>query len=171
MNQYARLIIVLAILLGISGTFLLYLAWPSLTGQTIVLALRPVDPFDPFRGQYITLNYEINAIPSVDGAKESDAVYISLKEDENKIWRYESASLEKPQRGIFIKGTIKSIYGGTTRVEYGIEQFFFERHAEFPQRDLTVEVKVSSSGQARISQLLHEGNPINITYRKPSLTS
>ena len=79
--------------------------------------------------------------------------------------------MEKPQRGTFIKGTVKSAYGGTMRVEYGIEQFFFERHADFPQRDLTVEVKVSSSGQARISQLLHEGKPINITYREPSLTS
>ena len=171
MNQYARLIIVLAVLLGISGSFLLYLAWPSLTGQTIVLALRPVDPFDPFRGQYIILNYEISNIPLADGAREGNAVYVTLKEDENKIWGHESASLEKPQRGTFIKGTVKSAYGGTMRVEYGIEQFFFERHADFPQRDLTVEVKVSSSGQARISQLLHEGKPINITYREPSLTS
>lgn len=171
MKQYTRLLVALAVLLGIAGTFLLYLAWSSLTGHTIVLALRPVDPFDPFRGQYIILNYEISTIPFVNGAKEDDAIYVALREDENKIWRYESTSLKKPQQGTFVRGIIKSIYGDTMRVEYGIEQFFFERHAEFPQRDLTVEVKVSSSGQARISQLLHEGKPINITYTKPSLTS
>ena len=57
------------------------------------------------------------------------------------------------------------------RVEYGIEQFFFERNAQFPQNDLTVEAKLSSSGQARVVQLLHQGKPINITYKKVELTS
>ena len=171
MKQYTRLILALVVLIGIAGTFILYLSWPLLTGKTIILATRPVDPFDILRGQYIIINYEINSLPLIEEAKQGDSVYVSLKKDENKIWRYQSASLNKPQEGDFIKGAIRSVSGGDMAIEYGIEQFFFERDAEFPQRDLTVEVKISSSGQARISKLLHEGKPINITYKKPSLTS
>lgn len=171
MKQYTRLIVTLAVLLGIAGTFIFYLSWPLLTGKTVILATRPVDPFDILRGQYIVINYEINNIPIIDGAKEGNSVYVILKEDENKIWRYKSASLSIPKDEDFIKGSIKSIYGDNMRIEYGIEQFFFERNAEFPTRDLTVEVKISSSGQARISNLLHDGKPIEIKYKKPSLTS
>lgn len=171
MNQYKRLIIALIVLVAIISSLALYLSWPLLTGKIVILATRPVDPFDLFRGQYIVINYEIGSIRSVDGAGEGNSVYVMLKEDENKIWRYQSASLSQPDNGIFIKGTIRSINGDNMIVEYGIEQFFFERHAEFPQQDLTVEAKISSSGQARISRLLNQGNPIEMTYQKPTLTS
>ena len=141
-----------------------------MTGTTIILATQPVDPFDIFRGQYISILYEISTIPLIEGAKEGNAVYVVLKEYQGNIWRFEKASLEKPSKGIFIKGSIKSV-GSNLRVEYGIEQYFFERHAEFPTINLTVEAKVSKSGQARIVQLLHDGKPLRITYKKPSLTS
>ena len=98
-------------------------------------------------------------------------MYVILKEDEDKIWRHQEVSLSAPKNAVFIKGTIRSIYGSSMRVEYGIEQFFFERNAQFPQNDLTVEAKLSSSGQARVVQLLHQGKPINITYKKVELTS
>lgn len=171
MKPYKRLIIALIVMMGIAGTFILYLSWPLLTGKTVTLATRPVDPFDILRGQYIIINYEISSIPVIDGAKEGNPVYVTLAEDEGKIWRYKEASLGMPQEATFIKGTIKSINGGNMNVEYGIEQFFFERNAQFPQRDLTVEVKISSSGQARIKELLYQGKPINITYKKATLTS
>ena len=170
MKHQTRLILGLIVLLGITGTFILYLTWPLLTGKTVILATRPVDPFDILRGQYITINYEISTIPVIGGAKEGASVYVILKEDENKIWRYQEASLSKPV-GTFIKGAITSIYGGNMRIEYGIEQYFFERNAELPRRDLTVEAKISSSGQARIVELLMNGTSLNITYKKPSLTS
>ncbi len=171
MKQYIRLIIALSVLLGIAGIFILYLAWPQLTGQSIVLATRPVDPFDVLRGQYIIINYEISNIQKLEGIQEGDAVYIALKEDENKIWRYREATLTKPSQGIFIKGNVKSVYGDSMRIEYGIEQFFFERNADLPTTNMTVEVKVSSSGQARIIRLLHNGKPMEIKYQEPSLTS
>lgn len=171
MKHYTRLGIALAVILGIAGTSILYLSWPLMTGKTVILATRPVDPFDILRGQYIIINYEINNIPAVQGSEQGDSVYVTLKEYENNIWRYQSAELAAPKDATFIKGTIKSIHSNNMAVEYGIEQFFFERNAEFPQRDLSVEVKISSSGQARISQLLYRGKPINITYQKVRLTS
>lgn len=170
-REIKRLIITLVVLFLIVGTFILYLSWPLLTGKTIILATRPVDPFEPFRGQYISINYEISSIPSIEGVKEGNKVYVILKPDESKIWRYERAILTKPNQGTFISGVVESVYGDSMRIRYGIEQFFFERNAELPTRNITVEAKVDSSGQARISNLLHDDKPIEIEYKKVSLTS
>jgi uncharacterized membrane-anchored protein len=34
-----------------------------LTGKTVYLRTAPIDPNDPFRGQFVRLNYEISTIP------------------------------------------------------------------------------------------------------------
>lgn len=171
MNQYKRLIIALVILIGIAGSFTLYLSLPLLTGETVVLKTQPVDPFDVFRGQYMTINYEISRVDLPAEAKEGDAVYVSLKEGDDKIWYADKIYSIKPDSGVFIRGTAKQSWRGLS-VEYGIEQFFFERDAHIETRNMRVEVKIDDTGQARIKQLLDENlKPINITYRKPSLTS
>lgn len=146
----------------------LVLYWPLLTGKTMILATRPVDPFDPFMGQYMTISYEISQVSRAAGASQEkvpQTVYISLEEDNTGIFRYKDSSLEKPAHGDFIKGSTKSVSGNNMNVEYGIEQFYFERGATLPTQNITVEVKVSSTGQARISKLLHNGEPIKIKYR------
>ena len=57
------------------------------------------------------------------------------------------------------------------RVEYGIEQYFFERNAEFSTRNMQVAVKVDSNGNARITRLMQDGKPVVINYQNASLTS
>ena len=170
-REVLKLLLIVLVLLLVIGSFILYLSWPLLTGQTIVLALRPVDPFDPLRGQYIVLNYEISSLPALEGAQEGNTVYVLLKEDEQDIWRYQSASLSRPGKGIVIAGTVRSLSGNTMNLNYGIEQYFFERHAQLPTQNLTVEVKVSADGNARISHLLHNGKPAQIIYENKSWLS
>lgn len=164
-KQYKRLIIALAVLFGIIGMLILYSWWPLLTGKAVVLATRPVDPFDILQGQYIAINYDISSIPAFAGASTGKSVYVALKEDENNIWRYKDASLEPFSDSIFIRGKIKSIYGGSMSVEYNIERYFFERNAKLPSGNLTVEVKIAGSGDARISKLLYNGRPVEIEYQ------
>ncbi len=165
-QQYTRLIIVLVLLIAAAGGFVLYLSMPLLTGKTVILKTQPVDPFDMLRGQYLTINYEISRVNLAD-AKEGDTIYVSLKEGDDKIWHSTNISLSKPYNGIFIKGKARQSWRG---VEYGIEQYFFERDAHIPRMD-SVKVKIDDTGQARIVELLMNGQPLNITYRKPSLTS
>ena len=100
-----------------------------------------------------------------------ETAFMFPEKDGSNVWRFSSASLEKPLGGDFIKGIIEYKSQGRIRVKYGIEQFFFERDASFDSREMTVEVKVSSSGQARISRLLKDGKPIEISYKVPKLTS
>ena len=170
-SEYKKLIIVLLVLGLIGGSFLLYLALPLLSSTETILATRPVDPFDPLRGQYIIINYQIGSVPQIGGAEAGDTIYILLKEDENKTARYVSASVTKPEEGLFIKGKVQYASESSLSVQYGIEQYFFERHAQLPTRNLQVKVKISGSGQARIVELLHDGKPVIIQYENKTLTS
>jgi len=170
-KQYIGLIAVLALVLVVTVSFIIYNQWPFMTGKKIVLATHPVDPFDPFRGQYMAINYEISRINDIEGFKEGDSVYISLKADEQGIWREESISKSKPDKGDFIKGEVISVYGDSIRIEYGIEQFFFERYAELPTRNITVEAVVANSGRAKLVQLLYNGEPVDIEYEKFGIKS
>ncbi len=170
-KEYIRLAITLAIIIFVLGGFIFYVTIPLLGNKTVILATQPVDPFDIIRGQYLTIRYEISTIPILSNAEVGDSVYVALEEDNTKISRYERASLTKPDDETFIKGEIKSIGSETINVEYGIEQYFFERDAEFPTSNLTVKVKLSDSGRARIIELLQNGKPIEINSTRRGLTS
>lgn len=169
-TELKKLIFTISLILIVFLIFILYLSWPLLTGKTIVLSTLPIDPFDVFRGQYITINYNISSIPVVlEGASVGDNVYVSLQK-EGEIYEFKSVSLTKPE-DLFIRGHIVAIYGDMMRVQYGIEQYFFERNAQFPMRNLQVKAKVDSSGKARIVQLLQNGKPLEIDYKNISFTS
>ena len=163
-KQYIKLIIVLSVLSLVLVSFLIYNQWPLITGNKVILATQPVDPFDPFRGQYMTINYEISRISNINNFEIDDTIYVSLKKDEVGIWRNDSVSHIKPQFGDFIKGKVIRKHDDTIRIEYGIEQFFFERHAQLPTLNITVEVKIAGSGRAMLYQMLHNGEPIEIEY-------
>jgi len=170
-KQLVGLIIVFLVILSVVISFISYNEWPKLTGDKIVLATQPVDPFDPFRGQYMIINYEISRLDVVEGFNEGDSVYVNLEKDEQGVWRFQSASGSKPEIGDFIKGNIIRVSGKNIRVEYGVEQFFFERHAKIPTVNITVEVSVADSGRAKIVQLLHNGEPVEIEYEKFDIRS
>jgi len=169
MNSTKQLTSVFILLGVILGGFLLWSAWPLLTGTEIVLDTQPVDPFDPFRGQYMTIRYTVGSVPFEEGFSQGDTAYVHLREEAG-IWVYDDISKVKPD-GIFLKGNVERITGDTMRVTYGIEQFFFEHDADVPTRNITVKVKVSSGGTARIVELLQNGEPVKIVYEPISLNS
>src|SRR3990167_3509976 len=122
-STFLRLWIGLGILLLILLAFLMYYAWPSLTGKTIVLATQPVDPFDPLRGQYMTIRYDIGSIPDAGTLQVGDTVYVILAENSSGIWTLQGTSSFAPTAGDFIKGMVVNDWGDQLQVEYGIEQF------------------------------------------------
>lgn len=60
---------------------------------------RPVDPTDPFRGKYITLNYDMSSVITRDTLwSRNDDVYIKLKKDSLGF-----ASVDQVSRAYFSK--------------------------------------------------------------------
>jgi uncharacterized membrane-anchored protein len=169
-TEYKKLGIGLFILLGMLAGYGLYVSYPLITGVEATLATQPIDPFDPLRGQYITIRYEISTVTG-ENLSVGDEVYVSLKDDAEGIARFTKTSIEKPAKGMFIKGKVESVSGNRATVRYGIEQYFFERGAQFSTQNLQVKVKIDSSGQARIKELMHEGKPVEMNYRNLSYKS
>jgi uncharacterized membrane-anchored protein len=160
-----KLILFAALFVIIVAITITYSAWPLLTGKTYVLKTEPVDPFDIFRGQYIIIRYEIGTLENT-GLTQDDVgkdIYVKLTRDQDKTWNSAGYSLAKPE-GDYIRGEITSVNKENIRVEYGIEQYFFERNAEFQTNGMAVEVKVAKDGRARISRLLKDGKELEIRY-------
>lgn len=171
-KEYLKLGIIALLLLIILGGFLLYVSYPLLSTKKVILATQPVDPFDIIRGQYMTIRYEIGTIQLINGSQVGDEVYVTLLEDATGISRYKSSSLDKPSRDeLFIRGKIISMSEDNMRLEYGIEQYFFQRNARIEARDMDVEVKLSNKGGSRISRLLKDGQPVNIIYENKTYAS
>ena len=104
---------------------------PLLTGDTVLLRVVPVDPRDMFRGDYVTLGYDISRVTAgqVKGLTKSfqdSRGQISLCDARSggrrrtlQRWRGERRSTFV---GKFIRGTIE----GWNRITFGIESYYVQ---------------------------------------------
>jgi len=144
------------------------------TGERIHLRTAPIDPRDPFRGDFVRLRYEISsAAPGQirgglrDHAKEKGyPVYAVLRQAPEDLYDLDYLTDEEPGEGIFLRGRVSTDWriaraGGAIAVRYGIEQLFVEqgRGREIERRrgtrnslqvPMEVEVAVGSGGKAVI---------------------
>ncbi len=106
--------------------------YPLWTGREIRLKTVPVDPRSLFRGNYTRLNYEISRITLPEPEKGpyprfGEVVYVKLKQGEDGVYVFDSASLLQPEKGLFIRGRIQTprwARSNTYQVRYGIEAYF-----------------------------------------------
>jgi uncharacterized membrane-anchored protein len=89
------------------------------SGERIVLRAQPVDPNDPFRGEYVDLTYPISRLDT-GGAERGSTVYVPLQR-RGRAWTGDRVVREKPDEGTFIRGRVSN-FG----IRYGIETFFVE---------------------------------------------
>jgi uncharacterized membrane-anchored protein len=96
-------------------------------GERVLLETRPVDPTDILRGDYVTLDYEIQDIPDdILPEKMSDVAYsrrrpstifVELERDADGVGHVKSVSLKRPKDGLYIKG----VYAGRFwELDYGL---------------------------------------------------
>lgn len=140
-------------------------ALPLWFGTEIKVNTVPVDPRSLFRGNYARLRYEFSQIEKSqfsdsEKLREGEIVFISLKPGEKGIYKFSSASLIKPENGIFLQGRVEhSRWGSTVRIKYGIEAFFAPKikalELERKMRNGGIAVlMVSSDGKARLKNVL-----------------
>lgn len=130
------------------------------SGDDVRLQALPVDPHDPFRGEYVALAYEISNLPVPPGARVGDTVYVEL-EPRGEAWSGGSAGLEYPLGDVrFIRGRITQVYGGNARIEYGIETYYVEEgqgpelERAISRHALYVDVVLDDDGGARIEEVV-----------------
>ncbi len=190
MNQKKILYLTVVFWLLIFSGFILYKEYTLRTGTEVILKTEPVDPRDLFRGDYVTLNYEISTldleeIPAEDPYFDyNDRIYLALELKDGygmpkKIYK------NPPDEELYIKGKVKEIiYDWETdesgiveetgikelRVEYGIESYFvpegkgieIERQQWTGREGVDVKVVIDKYGNAVIKSLLIDGEEVEI---------
>jgi len=142
-------------------------------GEEVFLKIRPVDPRDPFRGDYITFQYDISRIKgslfdSSEKIKYGDKIYIPLLKRKNYHVAANRISKNKPDTGIFIKGTVNDIrirQNGNSIdevfVSYGIEEYFIPensgRNVSFNGQNTFAKVILDKNGNAVLKNVYVNG--------------
>jgi uncharacterized membrane-anchored protein len=191
MNQKKILYLIIVFWLLIFSGFILYKEYTLRTGTEIILKTEPVDPRDLFRGDYVTLNYEISTleldeVPAEDPYFEyNDRIYLAL-ELENGYGVPKKIYKNPPDDELYIKGTVKELiydweayedsatteepYLKELRIEYGIESYFvpegrgleIESQQWTGREGVSVKVVVDKYGNAVIKSLLIDGEEVDI---------
>tara|TARA_Y100000310_G_C20645282_1_gene796211 strand:+ start:1374 stop:1895 length:522 start_codon:yes stop_codon:yes gene_type:complete len=156
----------------IIGGFIAFKEFTLQIGDEILLKTQPVDPRDLFRGDYVILRYDISTVNtdslSYQGSDftEDDKVYVLLKIDDQKIGSLANIDKIKPSEGVFIEGTVKSVYNNRLNIEYGIESYFVpEGKGKEIERNLGkiyTKVAVDDFGNAVIKSLVLDGKDIDL---------
>ena len=149
--------------------------YPLWTGEEIRLKTFPVDPRSLFRGNYARLRYEIAAIKGTDlGVKRTlrngEVVYITLKPGADGLHVFDSASLEKPGSGLFIRGRLhrKHVQRDSVMydVRYGIEAYFApKKKALVLEKELrgggVAIVMIAGNGKATLKEVIANRNKVS----------
>lgn len=167
-----RLAVFLAVLFQVG--VLSYMAaereWILAFGRTVFLRTAPVDPMDPFRGEFVRLRYEFSDLSlrdfkvgtKADLDRKGTPIYAVFQAEQDGVAAFQYASFDRPGEEIFLRGrTTHSWWGSRSdfTVGYGIEAYFVQqgkgRELESQlgnrtgiQVPLEMETSISGSGTA-----------------------
>ncbi len=130
-------------------------------GQSILVTVRPVDPRDLLRGQYMQLGYRFSqaqVFPVELAVADGSVIWVVLG-PEGQFYVPKDAYDRRPEvvasGEVVLRGRVA---GG--RFVFGIERYFVPEGTEAPDwPDLTVRLRVGDDGRPRIEQVYLRGIP------------
>mgnify|MGYP000252797584 CR=1 FL=1 len=156
------------------------------SGREIVLPIRPVDPRDLFKGDYVRLGFDISVLDKEIAPGEiappgyhsppraMRTVYVTLEQQADQSWKPVAAAFRAPASPradqVVIKGRMRA--WSPRQVNYGIERYFvpegtgggLEKLARTSK--LAAIVAVDAKGNAAIKGLVVDGRRV---YEEPLL--
>jgi len=150
------------------------------TGHEITMPVKPLDPRDLFRGDYVTLGYDVSTLNKsntpegrIAELRAGSAAFVTLSPKADGGWTVKDVAPAFPTQvaagDIVLKGRVRNAWaqaGGsekTVSVRYGIESYFVPegtgRALENQVRDHKIEaiVAVGSDGTAALKGLVIDG--------------
>ena len=131
---------------------------PYMGATTVLLKVAPVDPRDLFRGDYVTLGYDISRFP-YNQFQPGDPVFALLApEGDGRHYSLAKFLNVAPSEGVFIQGTA----GNGGRAIYGIESYYVQEKSGHDyeravlNRTLWAEVALDSQGRPALRRLVIE---------------
>ncbi len=182
----ARVIAAGAICLLILGGMIVGHAWPLWTGRTVTMKVTPVDPRDPFRGEFVRLGTAANRLrvgaaglppagdtrivvqPLGNGFEDpirGSVVYVQLQPAASGDYVPATFSTAPVADALNLRGRIRYVMDrGDLDVGYGLDAYYVEEgtgpvleQALRDRRNVQIEVAIAASGRSRIRSLLVDG--------------
>jgi len=124
-------------------------------GVSYKFKARPVDPSDPFRGKYITLNYELNSAETEDTLwTRNEDVYVELNKDSLGFATVSKVSRSKFEvSDDFVKAKVRWYNSNEHKVNFNLE---FDRYYMEESKAYDAELVYTES--------LRDSLPENDTY-------
>jgi len=72
--------------------------------------LQGRDPFDPFKGKYLRLNYPNLEVPSNDSFKRGEDIYVTIGKDAEGYSFFEAGHKKAPKKGDYLKTKVIDSY-------------------------------------------------------------
>jgi len=122
-------IIVAALQLFIPAQMIWHQESILMKGKEYKFQTAPIDPNDPFRGKYITLNYteDMVEVKDTNMVKKAEFVFIFLRTDDDGFAKLDSVSDKAPAEGDnFLKVPSGAINNGKMYVELPFNRFYME---------------------------------------------
>lgn len=147
------------------------------TGKEFKFKSAPIDPVDPFRGKYVTLNFEAIEFPveDINEWKDTEQVYVHLTKDPEGYAAIQNLSIEKPEDHVdYVKASVAYISEYTPKkivVRYPFDRFYMEESkaydAELAYREsvqdttqVTYALVSIKHGEAAIRDVMIDGTSI-----------
>ena len=147
------------------------------TGIEYKFKIAPIDPSDPFRGKYITLNYDENTAIVSDGQDWvlGESIYVSLTTDNLGFAKIKSVSKTKPtDNESFIKAKVRFSSGNSSNkltIDYPFDRYYMEeskaydaeliyRQSQQDTNQVTYALVSIKNGDAVLKDVLIDGTSI-----------
>lgn len=159
--------------LALQVVLLAALAVPRLvtmsTGKTVTFETTPVDPWDMFRGDYVTLGYGFSDVPTVEEFKYETPIFVTLRRDASGKWKAVDGSKTyhppASDEEVVLRGKTQYSSGKSVRVRYSIEQVFVAEGAGKNVKSgdhVYVDTVIDDNGNAVIKEVRADQN---VLYR------
>ena len=143
----------------------LYMIWEKYdtlrTGEEVKIKVEPLDPYDAFRGRYVSLWYDIDL-----EYEERQGRYGILETGEDGFSVVKSVSKEKPENGLYLMGKDDG-YFNIPLDRYYMEETLAPKAEEAMSGEVEAYITVRIKGdKSVISGLYAEGMPIEEYLKK-----
>lgn len=141
----------------------------------------PVDPYDIFRGRYVSLTTEAESRPvKVPGGmqfRRGQDAYLQLSVDKDGYTQIAGAYPSPPSGGDYIRGGVRHQYGDQLSVKLPFDRYYLnEKNAPEAERlyreagrqdeqETYIQVRILR-GDARIEALIIDGVPVDEHFKK-----
>lgn len=135
-------------------------------GAVYKFRTAPIDPYDPFRGKYITLSFNENAVKVANATDwiSNETVFVALSTDSSGYAIIQSVSKDQPTGGNdYIKATIDYIINDTLStvfVRYPFDRFYMEESKAPIAEQVYTEAAIDSNQVAYAVVMVREGDAV-----------